>query len=122
MHHIFRAGLAAVVLGALTATPHPAHAHAFLDHAEPRVGSTIHGAPPALTLTFTEPIEPKFCRITLFAGDDHAIDAGALENPGPQVLRLAVPALPPGDYTVHWAVTSVDTHQTEGKYEFTIAP
>ncbi len=122
MHHVLSAGLAALVLGALAAAPRPAHAHAFLDHAEPRVGSTIHGSPPALTLTFTEPVEAKFSRITVTAADDHAVDAGPLENPAPQILRVAVPALLPGNYTVRWAVTSVDTHQTEGKYEFTVAP
>jgi methionine-rich copper-binding protein CopC len=122
MHSIRNAGLVALVFTALVATPHPAHAHAFLDHAEPRVGSTTHGSPPALTLTFTEPVEAKFCRITLTGAGNHAIDAGALSSPAPQVLRLVVPPLAPGDYTVRWAVTSVDTHQTEGKYEFTVAP
>jgi methionine-rich copper-binding protein CopC len=121
MHSTRNAGLVALVLGTLTAAPHPVRAHAFLDHAEPRVGSTIHGSPPSLILTFTEPIEAKFCRITLTGSDGHTIDAGALSSPAPQVLRLVVPALAPGDYTVHWAVTSVDTHQTEGKYDFTVA-
>ena len=27
-------------------------------------------------------------------------------------------ALPPGDYTVAWRATSVDTHRTEGRYGF----
>jgi len=30
--------------------------------------------------------------------------------------------LPPGIYTVIWHVTSIDTHKTEGRYQFTVGP
>src|SRR5258706_1077558 len=90
----------------------PAWAHAFLAHAEPRVGSTVHGAPASLTVTFTEPIEASFSRLEVFDAKGRRIDSGPLEHPQPDQLRVSLPAVPPGDYTVHWAVTSVDTHQT----------
>ena len=35
-----------------------AFAHAFLDRASPAVGSDVTGSPPAITLTYTEPVEP----------------------------------------------------------------
>jgi methionine-rich copper-binding protein CopC len=122
MNRVRNSLLAVVASTAVVAGAHPAYAHAFLDHAEPRVGSTVRGSPQALTLTFTEPVEAKFSRITVTGADDRAVDAGSLEHPAAEVLRVAVPALAPGDYTVHWAVTSIDTHQTEGKYDFTVAP
>jgi methionine-rich copper-binding protein CopC len=50
-----------------------------------------------------------------------AIATGVLEHPKPDELRLPLPPLSAGDYTVHWAVTSVDTHQTEGRFEFTVS-
>ena len=35
-------------------------------------------------------------------------------------LVIDLPKLPPGTYTVIWHVTSVDTHKTEGSYQFTV--
>ena len=102
--------------------PPPARAHAFLAHAEPRVGSTGHTAPAAVSVTFTEPVEPSFCRVDVRDAHGQAIGAGVLEHPKPDELRLPLPPLAAGDYTVHWTVISVDTHQTEGRFEFTVAP
>ncbi len=110
---------ALLVTGLLQADP--ASGHAFLDHAEPRVGSTVTAPPAAVQLTFTEPIEGAFSRIEVRDAHEQRIDAGAIERPTPTELRLALPPLPAGTYTVHWSVTSVDTHQTEGSFEFTVA-
>ena len=96
-------------------------AHAFLDHAEPRVGSTVEAAPPAVTLEFTEAVEPDFSRIEVRDAHDQPVAVGALEHPHPEELQVSLPPLPSGDYTVHWVVTSVDTHQTEGRFEFTVS-
>ena len=113
---------AAVALFAAAALDPPrSWAHAFLDHAAPRVGSTVHESPDAVTLTFTEAIEADFSRIEVFDARDHRVDSGAIEHPNAEQLRVPLPPLPPGEYTVHWAVTSVDTHQTEGRFGFTLA-
>jgi methionine-rich copper-binding protein CopC len=40
-----------------------AQAHAFLDHASPRVGSTVPSAPRELTLSFTQNLEPAFTTV-----------------------------------------------------------
>ena len=40
-----------------------AFAHAFLDRASPAVGSEVSGSPPALNLTYTEPVEPLFSTV-----------------------------------------------------------
>jgi len=110
-----------IVLGVGLLGPPPAHAHTFLDHAEPRVGSTVTTAPAAVSLTFTEPVEPSFCRVDVQDAHGQRITAGALENPKSDELRLPLPSLAPGDYTVHWVVISVDTHRTEGRFEFTVS-
>ena len=102
--------------------PPAARAHALLDHAEPRVGSTVSAAPAAVSLTFTEPVELGFCRVEVRDGRGEKIAATTLEHPRPEQLRLPLPALSAGDYTVHWTVTSIDTHQTEGTYEFVVSP
>jgi len=107
------------LMGLLLLRPPPAQAHAFLDHAEPRVGSTV-ASPPALTLQFTEPVEPAFCRVEVVGPAGNPIEIGAVEHPAPAALRVALPPLSPGDYTVQWAVVSVDTHPTEGRFTFSV--
>src|SRR5262249_4701790 len=94
-------------------------AHAFLDHAEPRVGSTV-SPPSALTLQFTEPLEPALCRVEVLGPGGKTMTTSAVEHPSPATLRVALPSLPPGEYTVHWAIVSVDTHPTEGRFTFSV--
>jgi methionine-rich copper-binding protein CopC len=117
-HRSSRTVVCALLLAAVAAT---ARAHAFLDHAEPRVGSTVATSPSSVTLSFTEPIEPSFSRIDVSDAQGRRIDTGKIEHPAPDRLNVTLPALSVGTYTVHWAVTSVDTHQTEGKFQFTVA-
>ena len=100
--------------------PPPARAHAFLDHAEPRVGSTVAAPPTAATLVFTEPIEPAFSHIEVLDAEGRRVDVGSPEHPAPDKLSVHLPGLGPGTYTVHWAVVSVDTHATEGSFKFTV--
>ena len=40
-----------------------AHAHAFLDHASPLVGSTVASAPREVSLTFTQNLETAFSSV-----------------------------------------------------------
>jgi methionine-rich copper-binding protein CopC len=117
--HIVCAAVALLAAAALM--PARAWAHALLDHATPRVGSTVHESPAAVTLTFTEPIEPDFSRVEIFDANDHRVETALTEHPKADQLRVPLPVLAPGEYTVHWAVTSIDTHQTEGRFAFTFA-
>ena len=97
-----------------------AAAHAFLDHAEPRVGSSTATPPTAITLSFTEPVEADFSRLEVLDHDGRPVPTGPLEHPAGATVSVSVPALAPGDYTVRWAVVSVDTHPTEGQFRFTV--
>jgi len=107
----------------LCAIPPPVWAHAFLAKASPPVGSQVAAAPPELTLRFTQAVEPLFCTVQLLDPSGAAVNTPAprAAEEG-QVLAIALPKLRPGTYTVVWHVTSVDTHKTEGQYQFTIAP
>jgi copper resistance protein C len=100
-----------------------AFAHAFLDRASPAVGSTVSGSPPSIALTYTEPVEPLFSTVQVTDTSGNRMDAG---KPVPQddgrVLQVPLKNLPPGDYTVEWHVTSVDTHKTQGHFTFTVKP
>jgi hypothetical protein len=108
---------------ALLAQVSPACAHAFLEHASPPVGSEIATSPSVLAITFTEGVEPLFSTIELRGPNGAAVPAGtpytAPDNN--TVLSIQLPKLPPGIYTVIWHVTSVDTHKTEGNFQFTVS-
>jgi methionine-rich copper-binding protein CopC len=109
---------------ALVAAAGPAFAHALLQHAEPAVGATVAAAPAALLLEFSESVEPRFSKVTLTDAHGKPVAVGALHTDPKDASHLLVdvPKLGAGKYTVHWHVTSTDTHKTQGAYSFTITP
>jgi copper resistance protein C len=117
-----RAVLAALVVAAALAAALPARAHAFLDHASPPVGSAVPAPPAAVTLWFTQNLEPAFSHLTVTNQAGQQVDLGnARVPPGqPAELQVGLKALPPGTYTVSWHVVSVDTHPTEGSFTFSV--
>ena len=108
-------------LAMLSATP-PAFAHAMLERASPLVGSEVATAPHEITLTFTEGVEPLFSTIELRDAHGAVVATGKARTEQGNNRRLIVelPALGSGSYTVTWHATSVDTHKTEGSYQFTV--
>ena len=100
-----------------------AAAHAFLDHAVPPVGATLVRAPPTLELFFTEPIELRLSGVQLATVAGNPVNAGpaSVDPRDPTVLVVPLPPLPPGRYRASWHVVSVDTHRTEGSYQFEVA-
>ena len=87
-----------------------AHAHAFLDHANPRVGSTVRSSPGEVTLWFTQKLEPSFSSARVTNASGARVDQGARVD-GMQI-HVSVGSLSPGTYRVRWKVLSVDTHTT----------
>jgi copper resistance protein C len=99
----------------LVASP-AAHGHAFLDHADPRVGSTVASSPGQVTLHFTQNLESKFSSASVRNGAGARVDQGS--SVSGSVIHVSVKALPPGTYRVSWRVLSVDTHTTQGSFSF----
>jgi hypothetical protein len=114
----------AIALPLLAALASPALAHALLRKAVPGVGATVHTAPTTVTLLFSEGVEPSFCAVAVTDAAGARVDTGDPRTaPGDQkTLIVALKPLPAGTYTVEWHATSVDTHKTEGKFTFTVAP
>jgi len=100
----------------------PAAAHAFLDHADPRVGSTVAQAPGSVRLWFTEALEPAFSRVHVLDASGKEVDAkdAHVDASDGTLLTVTLPPLAPGTYRVQWRVVSVDTHFTEADYTFEI--
>ena len=101
-----------------------AHAHAFLDHADPRVGNTVKGPPRTVALWFTQNLESTFSDIAVLDSNGAQMNAGkaSVDANDRKQLRVPVKVLPAGTYTVKWHVLSVDTHTTEGNFTFHVAP
>jgi methionine-rich copper-binding protein CopC len=99
-------------------------AHAFLERADPRVGSTVRTSPAQVRLWFTEQLEPAFSSVQVVNEGGQRVDKGdsQVDPSAPKQLRISLSPLPPGTYKVIWRVLSVDTHVTEGDFTFRVAP
>jgi copper resistance protein C len=113
-----------VLLALLALIASPAGAHAFLDHANPGVGSSLSTAPTTISIWFTQELEPAFSTIEVRDQSGNRVDAGdaAVDASDPTILRATLKPLPPGTYKVAWRVVSVDTHSTEGTFTFRVGP
>jgi methionine-rich copper-binding protein CopC len=100
------------------------HAHAFMDHAEPAVGSKVEQIPQNVRIWFTEAIEPGFSSIKVFDGTGKQIDKKDVHVSAKDkaLLEVSLPLLTPGTYKVVWRVLSVDSHRTNGDFTFRFLP
>ncbi|HXB58848.1 MAG TPA: copper resistance CopC family protein [Candidatus Acidoferrales bacterium] len=115
----FRWSLVAILFLAIQSQ---AWAHAFLDHADPKVGSTITNSPPIIKIWFTQNLEPVFASVHVLDAQGKQVDKrdSHLDSQDKTLVIVSLPKLPGGTYTVTWHVVSVDTHRTQGSFEFTI--
>jgi copper resistance protein C len=97
-----------------------AWAHAFLDHAEPAVGSQIRGAPRQAKIWFTEKLEPALSKIQVFDISGQEVDKRdvKIDPSNAAFMTVSLPELKPGKYKVVWRAVSVDTHVTTGNFTF----
>ncbi len=105
----------------LASTPTPAFAHALLRTSDPASGAVLGTAPVQVLITFTEAPDPQLSSIqVLDSSGATASKQPAQAVPGdPLQLRLPLPALPQGSYTVVWrTVSKVDGHVTGGSFAF----
>jgi methionine-rich copper-binding protein CopC len=110
-----------IILLSLAASS-PAWAHAFLDHADPRVGSTLPASPTAVKIWFTEELEPAFSRIQVFDSQGGEVDRKdvKVDPANPILMTVSVPKLAPGTYKVVWHAVATDTHHTQGSFTFEV--
>ena len=100
-----------------------AHAHAFLEHADPRVGSIIGDSPKVIKMWFTEELEPSFSKAQVLNAKGEEVDSkdSGIEGTERTVMTVSLPPhLPPGVYKVIWHAVAVDTHHTMGTFTFTV--
>jgi copper resistance protein C len=109
---------------ALACASTAAFAHAQLEKATPAVGGTVVSAS-EIRLEFSEGVEPRFSGATLAGpgGANVRLGQGKVEGSDNRALILPIAeALAAGAYTVHWRAVSIDTHHTQGTFQFTVKP
>jgi hypothetical protein len=113
---------AAFALVAMLLAPSAVRAHAFLDHADPAVGSTVPTAPGVVHIWFTQELEPAFSWIQVTDKSGAAVNDGTsfVDPSNKQEMDIKLKALQGGTYTVKWHALSVDTHTTEGDFTFQV--
>jgi len=99
----------------------PASAHATLISIDPAAGSTVSVRPAAVTLRFSEPVQPPVAvRVVGPAGE--LVSDGASAVLGDRVAQRLVSAdTGPGEYTVRYQVLSSDGHVVTGTSKFEVA-
>ncbi len=97
-------------------------AHAFLERADPAVGSSVQISPGEVRIRFTENIEPAVSSIQVFDASGKEVDKRDLhlDRSDHALLHVSLSPLEAGSYNVIWRVVSVDTHVTNGNFTFRI--
>ncbi|WP_410751426.1 CopC domain-containing protein YobA [Citrobacter sp. U14242] len=113
---------ALIALAGILATP-AALAHAHLTQQSPAANAQVTASPQALTLNFSEGVEPAFSGATLTGPQKEQIKTGKATRNEQDKTQLIIPlvqSLEAGKYTVDWHVVSVDGHKTKGQYSFSV--
>jgi methionine-rich copper-binding protein CopC len=100
-------------------------AHADLASADPAADATVKTAPTAISITFTEEVEPKFSSIQVLDAEGKRVDDGKAHTApdNEKLLSVGLKPLAPGTYMVIWHATAADdSHKTKGNYAFTVKP
>lgn len=100
----------------------PAWAHATLKSATPDQDAEVTTAPKEITLQFNEKLEAAFSKATVVDSAGRQVTTGkaSLDQADPSVMRLALPALPAGKYTVEYVGVGHDGHRRRGNYAFSV--
>jgi len=107
-----------VILTLALASISRVEAHAFLDYAEPPVGSTV-SSPLQVKVCMTRDIEEASSTVQVFDGKGTEIDKKNVKVRG-AIMTVSVPVLAAGTYKVEWIAVAMDTHKTTGTFMFTV--
>lgn len=106
----------------MLALPGVSKGHAFPDHSDPKVGSTVSGSPAIVRIWFDSDLEPAFSTIMVHNANNEMVDKrdSRVDPSDSKLLEVSVPRLPAGTYRVIWNVVARDGHRTMGDFTFTI--
>ncbi|MEO8208479.1 MAG: copper resistance CopC family protein [Chloroflexota bacterium] len=113
-----RAMIVAVI--ALSLAPSGVSAHATLVTSTPAGGAVLESLPPAITLTFDDPLLPSS---SFEVRDDTGatVAGGSVSGTDDHSLQAPMPPLPNGTYEVRWTAATADGHIERGTFSFRVA-
>ncbi len=116
---------AAVLVGSMALAP-SAGAHAKLQRADPKPGSTIKTVPGVVRAWFSEELDAKGSALSVWDSHGKRKDDGKggldLNDMDHKSLIAKLQPIGPGTYTVKWtAVSTDDKNVAKGSFRFTVA-
>lgn len=114
--------LPALVLIGITVPGMPL-AHAILVKSLPAENAALSAPPEEIEVWFNEDVGEEYKALAVIDGQGTRVDnedarLGFFDS---SYLRVSVPALAPGVYTVRYRVQSADGHIVSGKFNFSVA-
>lgn len=100
----------------------PALAHVRVVSTAPAKSEALAASPTEVVVSFSDKVQPQLSRISVTDSTGAAVDANDTAIVAGDATRLAVSlrSLPPGTYTVSYAVTCIYNHKINGKYTFDV--
>ncbi|MFC5402717.1 copper resistance CopC/CopD family protein [Cohnella soli] len=112
--------LVVICLGVATLSGR-AEAHAQLEQTTPVSGAKLETGPASVELRFNERLDSGGMKLSVLNEDKRDISKGKPELfDGNKALRIDLPKLGVGRYTVSYSVISADGHPVSGAYVFTV--
>ena len=100
-----------------------AGAHANIVSSDPPAGASLAGSPAAVTLRYSEDLDPSYTSVKLLDSTGGVVvpGPGKIYPAAPRTLSLPLPPLPTGAYSAVWrARSATDGHLTQGTLAFTV--
>ena len=100
-----------------------AMAHARLDRAQPKVGSTVKASPTEVKIWFTDDVELGDTSVEVFDPSGNRVDKNDLhvDAKDASLAIVSMPAqLSAGKYKVVWRAKCHDQHKTHGEFGFEV--
>lgn len=96
-------------------------AHAQPESQTPVAGAVV-SAPQEVRITYDAALEPAFSSLTVSNAQGKQVNRAKAEVDATthKTMRVALPALPAGEYLVKWVAVADDGHRTQGSYTFTV--
>jgi copper transport protein len=118
---MMRALLVAVVtIGWLVLAAAPASAHATLISTTPANGEHLPEAPEEVVFRFSEAITPVRDGFTVLDDQGRSVGSVSAVAGAADTLRMSLPGLRDGAYSVTWRVVSADSHPVHGAFVFSV--
>lgn len=97
-----------------------ASAHALLESAVPRAGSTVSGPDVAIVLHFNARIDSQRSKLDLVTPQEKVLSLKMDPQESPGSLNAHAHGLGSGSYSLRWQALAVDGHITRGEVAFAV--